>query len=109
MSQIKLGVTLYSFSTEYCKGEMNLEDCIRTARALGAEGFEIVATQMIPSYPFVSDKFLGEFDAICRHYDMEPVCYGANMDKGMLSGRSLTDDEMLQMAINDIKNAHKMG
>ena len=40
MSQIKLGVTLYSFSTEYCKGEMNLEDCIRTARALGAEGFE---------------------------------------------------------------------
>lgn len=109
MSQIKLGVTLYSFSTEYCKGEMNLEDCIRTAKALGAEGFEIVATQMIPSYPFISDKFLGEFDAICRHYDMEPVCYGANMDKGMLSGRSLTDDEMLQMAINDIKNAHKMG
>ena len=109
MSQVKLGVTLYSFSTEYCKGEMTLEDCIRKARELGAEGFEIVATQMVPSYPCVSDTFLGEFDAICRHYAMEPVCYGANMDKGLYAGRSLTDDEMLQMAINDIKNAHKMG
>lgn len=109
MSNIKLGVTLYSFSTEYCKGIMNLEDCIRTAKELGAEGFEIVATQMIPSYPFVSDRFLGEFTAICRAYDMEPVCYGANMDRGLRGDRNLTDDEMLQMAINDVKNAHKMG
>ncbi len=109
MSNIKLGVTLYSFSTEYCKGEMNLEDCIRKAKELGCEGFEIVATQMIPSYPEVSDKFLGEFDAICRHYDMEPVCYGANMDKGLYRSRSMTDDEMIQAAIRDIKNAHKMG
>lgn len=109
MSNIKLGVTLYSFSTEYCRGEMTLEDCIRKTKELGAEGFEIVASQMIPSYPYVSDKFLGEFNAICRHYDIEPVCYGANMDKGLYPGRSLNDDEMLQMAINDIKNAHKMG
>lgn len=109
MSNIKLGVTLYSFSTEYCKGEMTLEDCIRKSKELGAEGFEIVATQMIPSYPYISDRFLGEFDAICRHYDMEPVCYGANMDKGLYPHRSLTEDEMLAMAVNDIKNAHKMG
>lgn len=109
MSKVKLGVTLYSFSTEYCKGEMDLEACIAKAKELGAEGFEIVATQMIPSYPAVSDKFLGEFDAICRHYDMEPICYSANMDKGLYPGRSLTDDEMLQDAIRDIRNAHKMG
>ena len=109
MSNVKLGVSLYSFSTEYCKGEMTLEDCIRKAKELGAEGFEIVATQMVSSYPYISDKFLGEFDAVCRHYAMEPVCYGANMDKGLYAGRSLNDHEMLQMAIRDIKNAHKMG
>lgn len=109
MSNVKIGVTLYSFSTEYCKGIMDLEDCIRTARELGAEGFEIVATQMIPSYPNVSAQFLGEFRAICQYYGMEPVCYGANMDKGLRGNRNLTDDEMLQIAINDIKNAHKMG
>lgn len=109
MSNVKLGVTLYSFSTEYCQGKMTLEDCICTAKELGAEGFEIVATQMIPSYPYISDKFLGEFTAICNYYAMEPICYGANMDKGLRTDRSLTDDEMLAMAINDIKNAHKIG
>ena len=109
MSNIRLGVTLYSFSTEYCKGEMTLEDCIAHAKKLGASGFEIVATQMIPSYPMVSDQFLGEFTAICRYYDMEPVCYGANMDKGLYLHRSMTDDEMVETAINDIRNAHKLG
>lgn len=109
MSKIKLGVTLYSFSTEYCKGIMTLEDCIRTAKELGAAGFEIVATQMIPSYPFISDQFLGEFQAICRAYDMEAICYGANMDCGLRGDRRLNDDEMLDMAIRDLKNAHKMG
>ena len=58
MGNVKLGVTLYSFTKEYCEGTMTLEDCIATAKNLGAEGFEIVATQMIPSYPYVSDKFL---------------------------------------------------
>lgn len=109
MSDVKLGVTLYSFTTEYCKGEMSLEDCIRTAKALGAEGFEIVATQMIPSYPSVSDKFLGELKAICQHYAMEPVCYGANMDCGLRVNPPLSDDEKLAMAVNDVRNAHKMG
>ncbi len=109
MSNIKLGVTLYSFTKEYCCGEMSLEDCIRKAKEIGAEGFEIVATQMIPSYPYISDKFLGEIKAISEYYDIVPVCYGANMDRGMRGDRDLTKDEMLQMAINDVRSAHKMG
>ena len=109
MSKAKVGVTLYSFSTEYCKGLMSLEDCIRTAKELGAQGFEIVATQMIPSYPIVSDKFLGEFKAMCSHYDIEPVSYGANCDKGLCYDRSLTGDEMVAMAVQDIKNANRLG
>lgn len=90
MGNIKLGVTLYSFTKEYCEEKMTLEDCIHTAKELGAEGFEIVATQMVSSYPYVSDQFLGEFRAICQYYDMEPVCYGANMDRGMWYGRDLS-------------------
>lgn len=109
MGKAKTGVTLYSFTTEYCKGLMSFEDCIRTAKELGAEGFEIVATQMIPSYPIVDDRFLGEFKALCSYYDIEPVSYGANCDRGLLYGRDLTGDEMLAMAIQDIKNANKMG
>ena len=109
MSNIKLGVTLYSFTREYCTGEMSLEDCIRKAKEIGAEGFEMVATQMLPSYPYVDDKFLGEFRSICECYDIKPICYGANMDRGMRGDRDLTEDEMLQMAINDVKSANKLG
>ena len=109
MGKTKIGVTLYSFTTEYCQGKMSFEDCVRTAKELGAEGFEIVATQMIPSYPIVDDKFLGELRAICRHYDIEPVSYGANCDRGLRFDRNLSGDEMVAMAVQDIKNAHKMG
>lgn len=109
MRKTKIGVTLYSFTTEYCKGIMSLEDCIRTAKELGAEGIEIVATQMIPSYPAIDDKFLGELKAICNYYDIEPVSYGANCDRGLRPDRNLTGDEMVAMAITDIKNANKMG
>lgn len=109
MGKTKIGITLYSFTTEYCKGLMLLEDCIRTAKELGAEGFEIVATQMIPSYPAVDDQFLGELKAICDCYDIEPVSYGANCDRGLRYDRNLTGDEMVAMAVNDIKNASKMG
>lgn len=109
MSNIKLGVTLYSFSTEYCNNTMDLEDMIRTSKELGAEGIEIVATQMIPSYPSVDDDFIGKITALCHKYKVELVCYGANMDRGMRKDRSLSDDEMLQMAINDVKNASKLG
>lgn len=109
MSNIKLGITLYSFTPEYAKGIFSLEDCIRTAKEFGAEGFEIVATQMIPSYPHISERFLGEIKSLCQHYDIEAVCYAANMDRGMRPDRNLTEDEMLAIAINDVKSANKMG
>lgn len=59
MGNVKLGVTLYSFTKEYCEGSMDLEDCIRTAKEMGAEGFEIVATQMVPSYPVYKRHVFG--------------------------------------------------
>ncbi|MCD7867752.1 MAG: sugar phosphate isomerase/epimerase [Clostridiales bacterium] len=109
MSDIKLGITLYCFTQEYCRGEMTLEDCIRKAKEIGAEGYEIVATQMVPSYPYVSDAFLGEIKAMSAYYDIAPICYSANMDRGLRGDRNLTEDEMLQRAINDVKSANKMG
>ena len=58
MSKIKTGITLFSLGTPYIKGELDLEGVIRTAAKLGAEGYEIVAAQMIPTYPYVSEEFV---------------------------------------------------
>lgn len=109
MSKLKLGLTLYCFTPEYAKGILDLEGIIRTAREMGYTGYEIVATQMCPDYPYVSDKFLGELEAINRHYGMEIISYAANMDRGMRSDRNLTEDEMLARAITDVRSANKLG
>lgn len=91
------------------RGELDLEGVIRAAAEMGAEGYEIVAAQMIPSYPFVSDEFL-EFVEHCRiTYEIGPICYAANMDRGMLKERDLTGDEMVARAVTDIISANRLG
>lgn len=109
MSNIKLGITLYCFTAEYARGILSFEDCVRTAAEMGAEGYEVVGTQMVPSYPYISDEFLGLVEDCAQKYGIRPVSYGANQDRGMIPGRNLTEDELLASAIIDLKSAHKLG
>ena len=109
MANVKTGITLFSLGTPYLKGELDLEGVIRAAAELGAQGYEIVAAQMIPSYPYVTDEF-AEFIRQCTEkYGIGPICYAANMDRGMLKDRDLTEDEMVARAITDIVSANKLG
>lgn len=107
-SGIKLGATLFCYGTEYAKYEYDFEECVKQAALAGATGYEIVATQMIPSYPNVSDEFLGTVKRLKETYGIGPVGYGANNDRGMHWNRDLTDDEMLADAIIDLKSANKL-
>ena len=109
MSNIKLGATLFCYGTEYARGQYDFEECVKQAAEAGAEGYEIVATQMIPSYPDVSEEFLGQVEDLPNKYGIGPVGYGANNDKGMMVDRNLTDDEMLADTIIDLKSANKLG
>lgn len=109
MAEMKTALTLFSLGTLYCQGKLDLEGCIRTAAEMGAEGYEIVATQMIPSYPYVSEEFVGFVEACRRKYGIGPICYAANMDRGMLHDRDLTEDEMVARAVTDIISANKLG
>lgn len=109
MANIKLGISLFSFTNPYALGEYDLEGCFRAAREIGVEGIELVGAQMLDSYPYATEKTIGELAALCRHYALEPVCYGANQDKGMLPGRDLSDEEMFQRALTDLKTAFLLG
>jgi len=109
MSRLKLGATLFCYGTEYARFQYDLEECVKQAALAGAAGYEIVATQMIPSYPNVSNEFLGLINDLKCKYGIGPVSYGANNDKGMRIDRNLTDDEMLADAIIDLKAANKLG
>ncbi len=109
MGNVKLGVTLFCYGTEYKRYQYDFEECVRQAAEAGATGYEIVGTQMIPSYPSVSDEFLGLVESCRKKYGIGPVGYGANNDKGMLYDRNLTDDEMLASAVLDLKAANALG
>ena len=109
MGNVKLGVTLFCYGTEYARYQYDFEEIVRQAAEAGATGYEIVGSQMVPSYPNVSDEFLGLVEACRVKYGIGPVCYGANNDKGMRHDRNLTDDEMLADAIIDLKTANKLG
>ena len=109
MSNIKLGATLFCYGSDYARYEYDFEECVKQAALAGATGYEIVGTQMIPSYPNVSDEFLGLVQSLKEKYGIGPVGYGANNDRGMRCDRDLTDDEMLADAIIDLKAANKLG
>lgn len=109
MSNIKLGATLFCYGTEYARYEYDFEECVKQAALAGATGYEIVGTQMIPSYPNISEEFLGLVQDLKVKYKIAPVGYAANNDKGMRWDRNLSDDEMLADAIIDLKAANKLG
>ena len=109
MSNVKVGATLYCWTQEYATGRMTFDDIVRAAAEIGCEGYEIVATQMIPSYPYVSDEFLAKIERLRAETGIGPISYGANCDRGMLPDRNLTEDEMLASAIIDVQSAHKLG
>ena len=79
MGNVKLGVTLFCYGTEYKRYQYDFEECVRQAAEAGATGYEIVGTQMIPSYPSVSDEFLGLVESCRKKYGIGPVTRGCSM------------------------------
>lgn len=106
---IKLGISLYSYTREFINGDLSFADCIRQCAELGVTGYEIVGAQMLPSYPYVSQAFLKEINRLSDLYGVYPVTYGANTDRGMRHDRDLNDQELIATTIRDIKTAHQLG
>ncbi|HHT91021.1 MAG: TIM barrel protein [Bacillota bacterium] len=102
-------ITLYSFSSDYITGKLSLEDCLKEARDMGFTAIELVASQMIPEYPYPSDEWIAYFKALVAKYDLEPLCYSAYIDMGIRSDRDLTDEEIFHSTLNDMLYARRLG
>ncbi len=108
-NKIQLGVSLYSFSTEFIHETLNFEQILEKAHNMGYRGVEIVAAQMVPNYPYPTDEWLAECKALLAKYELEPVCWSAYIDMGIRSDRDLTEDEIIQFTLNDLQYAKKAG
>ena len=113
---IKRGVSLYSYQQEYYSGRLDLEGCVRTAvETTGAKGIELIYEQMplerYPDaiYPDISDKGVGKWKELMDKYGTVPTCMDSFIDSMIYPGRISYVQEQVQMMIQDIKLASKLG
>ncbi|MEX1377760.1 MAG: TIM barrel protein [Eubacteriales bacterium] len=109
MSKIKRSVSLYSLQDEYCRGRMKLDDIFKWLDATEVEGFEFISDQMMHKAPFPDDSTLKEWDRMMNTYKVKPVCNDIFINSTLYKNRVLTRKENLQLLINEIELADRLG
>ena len=106
----KLGLTLYSASAEFRAGWYDFDGLLDRVAELGiGPGIEIVASQVLPTYPVVSDEFVRTWrDAFDRH-GFDASSFGANLDMGRRRDRDMTPDEEFEFSETLFRGAAKLG
>jgi sugar phosphate isomerase/epimerase len=105
-----LGVSLYSFTTEFWSYKWSFEDLMRKAGQLGAgQGIEIVGPQHHRGFPNVPEEFVRTFRSSCERNNVVPVSYGAYADPFTWPDRDFTADEMVEYMTPQLKGAAQLG
>ena len=106
----QLGLTLYSASAEFRAGWYDFSGLLDRVAELGiGPGIEIVASQVLPTYPVVSDEFVRTWrDAFDRH-GFDASSFGANLDMGRRRDRDMTPDEEFEFSETLFRGAAKLG
>jgi len=106
----KLGLTLYSASAEFRAGWYDFDGLLDRVAELGiGPGIEIVASQMIPTYPVVSDEFVSTWRAAFDRHGFDASSFGANLDMGKRRDRDMTPDEEFEVSELLFRGAKKLG
>jgi Domain of unknown function (DUF6379)/Xylose isomerase-like TIM barrel len=109
-SDIQLGLSLYSLTSEWAAGRYDLYGLLDAVATAGiGPGIEIVASQTVRTYPVVTDEFVREWrDAFDRH-GFVPSSFGANLDMGRRRDRDMTLDEEYDFTATQFRSAHALG
>ncbi|WP_238915856.1 TIM barrel protein [Clostridium sp. YIM B02555] len=107
--KIGRSVSLYSYQSEYYVGKLDLEGCIREAAKAGATGIELLAEQMVDSFPIITSEFKEQWFGWMEKYGTEPTCYDAFLENHIYDNRTLTLREQVKMMERDIKIAKELG
>lgn len=110
-SEIKRGVSLYSYQNETFQGKMTLEDCIRTSAELGAKGIEIIGEQTFWGWPEcgVAQADVDTWHRLIKQYDCTPVSHDFMLDYKRYKGREMPFDEQVASVKNDVDFGARLG
>lgn len=113
---IKRGVSLYSYQQAYMTGKLDLEGCVKTAvETTGANGIELIYEQMpleaYPKaiYPNITEDGVKCWRDIMDKYGAVPTCMDSFIDSTIYKGRISYVQEQVQMMIQDLELASKLG
>jgi hypothetical protein len=106
----RLGLTLYSASAEFRAGWYDFGGLLDRVAELGiGPGIEIVASQVLPTYPVVSDDFVRTWHAAFDRHGFDASSFGANLDMGRRRERDMTPDEEFEFSRLMLQGARKLG
>lgn len=107
---IKLGLTLYSLTSEFAAGLYTPETLIDTVaeRGLGP-GIEFNLAQMLRTYPDVDEEFTRMWRERIDRHGLEPSAIGTNLDMGRRADRDMTPDEEFEFIGRQLATAHTLG
>lgn len=110
-SQIKRGVSLYSYQNETFQGKMTLEDCIRVSAELGAKGIEIIGEQSFWGWPEVgvAQEDIDNWHRLIKQYDCVPVSHDYMLDYKRYKGRPMPFEEQVASVKKDIDFGAALG
>lgn len=107
---IKTCVTLYSFQDEFMHHRMDLNDLLDYLRDHKIDGMEILPDQMIHGTPHPDEETLADWDRLlAAHPEVAPVCADVFLNTNLYQNRTLTQRECVDMLIDEIKLAHRLG
>lgn len=105
-----LGLTLYSASAEFRAGWYDFDGLLNRVAELGiGPGIEIVASQVLPSYPHVTDEFADSWHRAFDQHGFTASSFGANLDMGRRRDRDMTPDEEYDFTSTLFHGAKKLG
>ncbi|WP_375195305.1 sugar phosphate isomerase/epimerase family protein [Sphingobium sp.] len=110
-SDIKRGVSLYSFQHETFQGKMTLEDCFKVCADMGALGIEIIGEQTFWGWPeaTVDDARIAEWHALISKYNATAVSHDFMLDYKRYKGRAMPFDEQVASVKKDIDFGARLG
>lgn len=107
---IKLGITLYSLTSEFAAGQYTPETLVKAVADEGlGTGVEFNISQMLRTYPDVDDEFVTFWRDAMDRYGLEPSAVGTNLDMGRRKDRDMTPDEEFEFVSRQLATANKLG
>lgn len=109
MSQLKRGISFYSYQDAYATQRYTLQQLLLEAHNLGTEGFEFITDQMMHKTPFPDEATLRNWDHMLEQTRMKPICNDIFINTKLYQDRVLTQAEGVEALKSEIFLAKRLG